>query len=142
MSCPHTSTQPSNKGDTIHCDDLKWLPLAPKIWIKLIKLTPETGSYRVMIRAEPGDALPRHRHVKNAEIYILKGNGDHPQARHFEKGYHVSEHEGARHDLLVFEVETEMLMMSEGASVFVDDDGNDLYAMDIPMLQNLAVSVV
>ncbi|KAH7178843.1 RmlC-like cupin domain-containing protein [Fusarium sp. MPI-SDFR-AT-0072] len=142
MSSPHTSTQPSNKGDTIHCDDLKWLPLAPKIWIKLIKLTPETGSYTVMIRAEPGGVLPRHRHVKSAEIYILKGNGDHPQAGHFEKGDYVSEHEGARHDPLVFEVETEMLMISEGASVFVDDDGNDLYAMDIPMLQNLAASVL
>ncbi|KAF9768549.1 hypothetical protein IL306_014148 [Fusarium sp. DS 682] len=131
----------SNVGDTIHCNDLKWLPLAPKIWIKLIKLTPEKGSYTVMIRAEPGGVLPRHRHVKSAEIYILKGSGDHPQAGHFEKGDYVSEHEGAHHDPLVFEVETEMLMISEGASVFVDDEGNDLYAMDIPMLQNLAASM-
>ncbi|PNP78492.1 hypothetical protein FNYG_08122 [Fusarium nygamai] len=94
-----------------------------------------------MIRAEPGGVLPRHRHVKSAEIYILKGNGDHPQVEHFEKRDYVSEQEGARHDLLVFEVETEMLMISEGASAFVDDDGNDLYAIDILMLQNLAPSV-
>ncbi|KAF5698321.1 cupin conserved barrel [Fusarium globosum] len=102
-------------GDTVHYDDLKWLSLAPKIWIKLAKLTPETGSYTVMIRAEPGGVLPHHRHVKSAEIYILKGKGDHPHAGHFEKGDYVSEHEGARHDPLVFEVETEMLMISEGA---------------------------
>ncbi|EWG47593.1 hypothetical protein FVEG_07660 [Fusarium verticillioides 7600] len=127
-------------GDTIRCNGLKCLPVAPKIWIKLIKLIPETGSYTVMIRAEPGGVLPRHRHVKSAEISILKGNGDHPQAGHFEKGDYVSEHEGSQHDPLVFEVETEMLMISEGASVFLDDDGNDLYAMDVPMLQNLAAS--
>ncbi|RKK92530.1 hypothetical protein BFJ68_g10746 [Fusarium oxysporum] len=94
-----------------------------------------------MIRAEPGGVLPRHRHVKSAEIYILKGKCDHPQAGPFERGDYVSEHEGARHDPLVFEVETEMLMISQGASVFVDDNGNDLYAMDILMLQNLAASV-
>ncbi|KAG9497463.1 hypothetical protein J7337_010324 [Fusarium musae] len=123
-------------GDTTHCNDLKCLPLAPKLWIKLIKLIPETGSYTVMIRAEPGGVLPRHRHVKSAEISILKENGDHPQAGYFEKGDYVSEHEGSQHDPLVFEVETEI----EGASMFLDDDGNDLYAMDVPMLQNLAAS--
>nr|RBQ94635.1 hypothetical protein FVER53263_07660 [Fusarium verticillioides] len=140
MTSLNTLTQPSKTGDTTHCNDLKCLPLAPRIWIRLIKLTPETGSYTVMIRAEPGGVLPRHRHVKSAEISILKGNGDHPQAGHFEKGDYVSEHEGSQHDPLVFEVETEMFMFSERASVFVDDDENDLYATDVPMLQSLAAS--
>ncbi|KAH7205800.1 RmlC-like cupin domain-containing protein [Fusarium redolens] len=124
-------------GVTIHCDDLKWLPLAPKIWIKLIELFPETGAYNVLIRAEPGGVLPRHRHIEGAKIYVIKGDGYHPQAGHFVKGDFVTEYRGATHYQLPFHVETEMLMISDGASVFIDDDGNDLYRMDIPMLQAL-----
>jgi anti-sigma factor ChrR (cupin superfamily) len=129
-------------GATINCKELPWLPLAPKIWIKLVKLQPETGVYTVIIRAEPGGVLPPHRHVEAAEIYVLKGTGDHPQTGHFAEGDYVSEHKGAVHDPLVFEIETEMLMISQGASVFLDEQGNDLYTMDVQMLQGLANSVV
>lgn len=57
-------------GDTIHCDALPWLPLAPKVFVKIIKLDPETGEHSVMIRAEPGGVLPRHKHLDSAEIFI------------------------------------------------------------------------
>lgn len=129
-----------NGGDTIHCHDLKWLPLAPKVWIKLVKLSIETGAYTVIIRAEKGGVLPRHRHIESAEIYVLRGDGDHPQTGHFSQGDYVSERKGAVHDPLVFEEEVEMLMMSNGPSVFMDDEDRDLFLMDIPMLQRLAES--
>ncbi|TDZ24618.1 Lipase 1 [Colletotrichum orbiculare MAFF 240422] len=82
-------------GDTIHCDDLKWLPLAPKVWIKLIKMTPETGAYTVIVRAEKGGVLPRHRHIGSAEIYVIRGDGKHPQTGHFAQGDYVLERKGA-----------------------------------------------
>lgn len=141
MTASNLSVETSDIGDTVHCDDLQWLPLAPKIWIKLVKLTPKTGAFIILIRAETGGVLPCYCYIKSAEIFILKGNSNHPQAGYFEKGDYVLEHEGAHHDLLVFDVKTEMLMISEGPSVFVDNEGKDLYAMDIPMLQNLAASV-
>ncbi|KAF5486960.1 Acetylacetone-cleaving enzyme [Colletotrichum siamense] len=128
-------------GSTVNCNTLPWLPLAPKIWIKLVKLQPATGAHTVIIRAEPGGVLPPHRHIEAAEIFVLKGTGDHPQTGHFAEGDFVSESKGAVHDPLVFEVETEMLMTSQGPSVFLDEQGNDLYTMDVPMLQGLAQSV-
>lgn len=132
---------PHDGGDTVHCNDLKWLPLAPKVWIKLVKLSPETGAYTVIVRAENGGVLPRHRHIESAEIYVIRGDGEHPQTGHFAQGDYVSEHKGAVHDQLVFKEGVEMLMISNGPSMFIDDEDNDLFLMDIPMLQRLAESV-
>ncbi|XRM42915.1 hypothetical protein ABZX51_006124 [Aspergillus tubingensis] len=78
-------------GFTVHCDSLEWLPLAPGVFIKIVKLVPETGEYTIMVRAEPGGLLPRHRHVESAEIYVLKGSGAHPQTGAFVQGDYVSE---------------------------------------------------
>ncbi|WYZ36117.1 hypothetical protein EsH8_X_000764 [Colletotrichum jinshuiense] len=131
----------SDAGDTIHCNELKWLPLAPQVWIKLVKLTPETGAYTVMIRAEKGGVLPRHRHDESAEIYVIRGDGNHPQTGHFAHGDYVLERKGAIHDPLTFHCDVEMLMISNGPSTFIDEEGRDLYKMDIPMLRALEASV-
>lgn len=129
-------------GFTVHCRDLKWLPLAPKVSIKLVKLSPETGAYTVIVRAEAGGVLPRHRHVESAEIFIIRGSGGHPQTGTFAEGDYISEQKGATHDPLVFEREVELLMISSGPSVFLGDDGSDLYMMDVPMLERLAEASV
>lgn len=143
MSSATTTALPSkapsehDAGHTVHCDDLKWLPLAPKVFIKIIKLVPETGEYTIMVRAAPGGLLPRHRHVESAEIYVLKGSGAHPQTGAFVEGDYVSESKGAVHDPLPFEHETELLMVSRGSSVFLAGDGSDMYTMDVAMLQQM-----
>ncbi|KAL2813553.1 hypothetical protein BJX63DRAFT_421196 [Aspergillus granulosus] len=111
----------NDAGYTVHCNDLKWLPLAPAVYIKVIKLVPETGEYTIM----------------SAEIYVMKGRGAHPQTGHFVAGDYVSEHKGALHDPLLFDYETELLMVSRGPSVFLADDGSDLYTMDVAMLQRM-----
>ncbi|BCS19923.1 uncharacterized protein APUU_20355S [Aspergillus puulaauensis] len=135
---PKTMHSQEDAGHTVHVADLKWLPLVPSIWIKVIKLVPETGEYTIMVRAEPGGMLPRHRHVESAEIYVLKGSGAHPQAGAFVAGDYVSESKGAVHDPLPFHCETELLMVSRGPSAFLADDGEDMYMMDVDMLQALA----
>ena len=129
----------TNEHDTIiNCKTLPWLILAPKVWIKIIKMDADSGSYTLLIRAEPGAVLPPHRHVDAAEIFILKGTGHHPESGHFAEGDFVSEHKGAVHSQLAFGVETEMLMMIRGPSAFLDEDGNDMYMMDVPFLRRLS----
>ncbi|BCR88871.1 uncharacterized protein ACHE_50069S [Aspergillus chevalieri] len=129
-SCTHDA------GYTINTNSLPWLPLAPKVTIKIIKLVPSTGEYSIMVHAEPGGILPRHRHLENAEIYILKGSGAHPQTGEFVQGDYVSEAKGATHDAVVFGDEVELLMVSRGASVFLGEDGEELYTMDVNWLRN------
>lgn len=124
-------------GFTVHCEDIKWLPLAPGVFIKVVKLVPGTGEYTIMVRSEPGGLLPRHRHVESAEIFVLKGSGAHPQTGAFVQGDYVSESKGAVHDPLPFECETELLLVARGPSVFLADDGSDMYTMDVAMLQDM-----
>lgn len=124
-------------GDTIKTDALPWLPLAPKVFIKVIKTVPETGAFSVMIRAEAGGVLPRHKHLEAAEIYIFKGAGKHPQTGAFAPGDYVSETKNAIHDPLHFAEETELLMISQGPSAFIDDNDQTMYLMDVAMLQNM-----
>lgn len=130
---------PSNHdaGFTVQCGKLKWLPLAPGMFIKIVKLVPETGEYTVMVRAQPGGLLPPHRHVDSAEIYVLKGSGAHPQTGDFMEGDYVSEAKGAIHEALPFGCDTELLMVSRGPSVFLAEDGSDMYTMDVAMLQGM-----
>ena len=127
-----------HNDDTIRCDDLPWLPLAPMVFVKVIKLDPETGGFSVMIRAEPGASLPRHKHLESAEIYILKGEGVHPQTGAFRQGDYVSERKGAVHEELPFDVETELLMICNGPSAFLGPNDEVRYLFDIPMLQRLS----
>ncbi|KAL4898882.1 hypothetical protein BDW74DRAFT_189888 [Aspergillus multicolor] len=112
-------------------------PLAPSVWVKVVKLVPSTGEYTIMARAEPGGLLPRHRHVESADIYVLKGSGAHPQTGAFVAGDYVSESKGAVHDPLPFHYETELLMVARGPSAFLADDGSDMYVMDVPMLRGM-----
>ncbi|PIG80334.1 hypothetical protein AARAC_004802 [Aspergillus arachidicola] len=135
---PPSEHKPSEDGGfTVHCKELEWLPLGPKVFIKIIKTVPETGEYSIMVRAEKGGVLPRHRHLDSAEIYVMKGSGAHPQTGSFAEGDYVSESKGAIHDPLVFENDTELLMVSRGPSMFLDDDGVDLYMMDVAMLERM-----
>ncbi|OJJ48591.1 hypothetical protein ASPZODRAFT_150787 [Penicilliopsis zonata CBS 506.65] len=124
-------------GDTINCNSLPWLPLAPNVWVRIVKMDAETGSYTIMVRAEPGGVLPRHRHLANAAIYIIKGNGAHPQTGAFKQGDFVTERDGATHEPLHFHEECELLMISDGPSAFLDDADRTLFLMDVPMLQGL-----
>ncbi len=127
----------SNGGTTISCSQLPWLPLAPKVFVKIIKTEPETGAFSVMIRAEAGGVLPRHKHLDSAEIYIFKGAGEHRQTGAFQPGDYVSEHKDAVHDALHFPEDTELLMVCQGPSAFIDDNDQTMYLMDVAMLQQL-----
>lgn len=124
-------------GDTVHVDSLPWLPLAPKVMVKVIKTVPETGGYSVIIKADEGGVLPRHKHLASAEIFILKGAGVHPQTGAYAKGDYVSERDGAVHDPLRFEEDTELLMISNGPSAFLGQDDEVMFTMDVAMLEGM-----
>lgn len=127
-------------GHTVHPDELPWLPLAPKVYVKVLKVDRDTGGYSVMIRAEEGGVLPPHQHNESAEIYIIKGEGTHAQTGFYKKGDYISEPKGAKHDALPFTEETILLMIANGSSEFLDEEGNVQHVMDINMLDYLAAS--
>ena len=125
-------------GKVVHTEELPWLPLAPKISVRVLMTDRETGSFSVMVRAEPGGVLPRHQHVERAEILVIKGRGTHPQTGDYRTGEYISEPKGAIHDVVHFTEENVLLMVCEGPSNFLGADGSVELKMDVGMLDRLA----
>lgn len=125
-------------GDVVHCSELPWLPLGPGFTVRLLHMDEKTGHFTVMIRAEAGSILPRHKHLGSAEIYVMNGAGLHPQTGAFKAGDYIFEEEGAIHDDVQFHEDCTLLMVNYGPSAFLSPDNQPTYRMDIPMLQGLA----
>ncbi|GAH38963.1 unnamed protein product, partial [marine sediment metagenome] len=115
-------------------------PLGPGFGIQVLRTDERTGHFTVMIRAEAGSVLPRHKHLGAAEIYILSGKGVHPQTGAFSTGDYIFEEEGAIHDEVHFAETCDMLMVNYGPSAFLTPDNQPTYRMDIPMLKGLAAA--
>ena len=127
-------------GNTVHSEDLPWLPLAPKVDIKVLNTDEATGEFSVMIRAAPGGVLPRHQHIESAEILILKGAGHHPQTGDYRVGDYITEPKGALHDAVEFGEETLLFMTCKGPSAFLAPDDSVMHVMNVPMLRGLAAA--
>lgn len=125
-------------GDTVNVDSLPWLPLAPHVMLKVIKTVPETGGYSVIIKADEGGVLPKHKHLASAEIFILNGAGVHPQTGAYAKGDYISERKNAVHDQLRFAEDTELLMIANGPSAFLGENDEVMFLMDVAMLEGMA----
>jgi quercetin dioxygenase-like cupin family protein len=127
-------------GPTVHTEKLPWLPLASGVGVRVLELDRETGAFSVMIRAEPGGILPRHKHIESAKIYVIKGQGTHPQTGPYRAGDYISEPRDALHDAVAFTEATELLMVCNGPSVFLADDDSVQHVMDVGMLEHLSAA--
>lgn len=112
-----------------------WLDLAPGITYRLLRLDEQSGQFTIMIRAAAGSRLPRHRHEAAAEIYIVKGNGFHPQTGPFSQGDYVFEQKNAIHDAVDFNEDVELFMVNYGPSSFLGPDDSVQYVMDAAMMK-------
>ena len=93
-----------------------------------------------MVRSQPGDLLPRHRHSDSTDMNMLKGHGAHSQTGAFAEGTCVSESKGTIHDPLSLEYETQLLMVNRDSSVFLTDNGpfqGCFHTMGVSMLQSM-----
>jgi anti-sigma factor ChrR (cupin superfamily) len=125
-------------GIVIDTDGMPWRELAPGVGIKVLRLDRETGAWTIMIRSEKGSVLPPHRHIGMSQIYIIKGAGRHEQAGDFKTGDYVIEPDGAVHSPLFFEEEVIQIMMADGPSAFLNEDGSESFLMDVNMLSQFA----
>lgn len=129
-------------GLVIDTNAMEWRTLAPGVGIKVLRLDRVSGAWTVMIRSEKGSVLPPHRHDGLAEIYIIKGSGNHPETGDFKTGDYVLESDGAIHSALHFEEEVVQIMVSHGPSAFLNEDGSVAFMMDVDMLTSFAEEAV
>jgi quercetin dioxygenase-like cupin family protein len=126
-----------NIQDTyIRPDDQPWLPFgAPGVDFKLMRVSPETGTWTAIFRCAAGAGFPRHRHLGAGEYLMLEGTmevrggmtGGGVTAVAGDYGYEPS---GMIHDFTNFPTDAKFYFTNFGAIQFIDDDDKTLMVLD------------
>ncbi len=117
--------------------ELPWIPMIDGIDFKLLRISPEIGTWTVILRCAKGSSFPAHKHLGAGEYYVLKG------AMHYRAGTATSncygyEPIGTVHEGTNFSEDTELLFTNHGPVLFLEEDGSFSKALDYEAVYNLA----
>ena len=108
----------------VHSGKLEWIPQRfdpDRHFMKVLWVGPETGRVAVLIRSLKGSVTPRHKHLGDAHVFMLKGR---LRVRDSElvAGDYLYEANGMIHDETKALEDTEYLMIMGGPILFFDED--------------------
>lgn len=118
-------------------DDLPWARLAEGIDFRLLYTSAETGRWTVLLRAQAGSSIARHKHYGAGEYFVVKGRMDYRMGTAVEGAYGY-EPLDVIHDLTRFPVYTELYFTNYGPVAFLADDGSILSMLDHIKLAELS----
>jgi anti-sigma factor ChrR (cupin superfamily) len=58
---------------TVRAEGAEWIALSPLVRFRRLCVDIEAGTHTILVRAEPGGFIPRHRHAKDEEFIVLEG---------------------------------------------------------------------
>jgi quercetin dioxygenase-like cupin family protein len=139
-------TMNAAKDEYVSSTSLNWAPFVPGIFLKLLRVCPETGTWTVLIKADAGASFPRHRHLAAGEYFMLSGKME--VRGGVEKGGITAlpgdygwEPVSIVHDHTEFPEPTEMLFTNHGAVVFIDDNDQPTSVLDWEVVQQVCAKV-
>jgi 2,4'-dihydroxyacetophenone dioxygenase len=113
-------------ADMIKTDELDWIPLPEPFtgnYIKVLRISEETGDMSMLFKLDAGTVEVRHRHIGPANFLVLSGCVE-IWGRSAGPGSWMYEPAGAIHSGTRFPVDTVLLSNSQGPIVLLDDDDN------------------
>ena len=116
--------------------DRPWTVFQPGIDFRLLFSSAETGRFTLLLRCQPGAALPAHRHLGAGEYFVVKGRMEYRMGI-AEEGSYGYEPIGAVHELTSFPVYPELFFTNHGAIAFLDDQGGVAMILDHATLEAL-----
>lgn len=134
-----TSTQPAHieaEDICINVNEKKWIPTGEGAWIKVLRVSRETGHWVAMFKQLAGTSAPPHKHLGAAEFYVLEGCIEYRGGK-AEAGYYGYEPLGAVHEKTSFPVDTIYMLTSYGPLAMRGEDGELRGVMDSEMMQAL-----
>lgn len=104
-------------------------PFATDVAMEVISTDPSTGGFSVIFHGKAGGTFESHLHLAGCDYLILKGalNYRDELAPAGDSGY---EPYGSLHEATVFPVDTEMLFISHGPVMFVDENAQPKMILD------------
>ncbi|RTL69754.1 MAG: hypothetical protein EKK42_06510 [Pseudonocardiaceae bacterium] len=129
----------------IRTDDVPWTDFGGGISYKVLRLSPESGAWTILLRGLAGSIFPSHVHEGAAEFFILSGRADYRagSARDNDYGY---EPIGVYHETTTFVEDTVLFYVGHGPLAMVDPQTGDLvdvvgwqtFANDLDPSHNIA----
>jgi quercetin dioxygenase-like cupin family protein len=134
-------SQNAPKDEYVASRKLAWVPFVPGISLKLLRVSPESGTWTVLFRAEAGASFPRHRHLAAGEYFMLSGRmevrgGAEKGGITALPGDYGWEPVSIIHDHTEFPEASEFLFTNHGAVVFVDEENNPTSVLDWEVIQS------
>lgn len=112
----------------IEVESLAWAEVLPGIHIRMLRVCDDGGGYTMMMRAEPGATLPRHRHLGDVHAITHRGRWRYDDYDWIAgPGTYVHELAGSAHTFHVPDDATEdayITFVVEGPQEILDDDGS------------------
>ena len=108
----------------VHSDKLEWIPqrFDPKRhFMKVLWIGPESGQVAVLLRSLKGSIVPRHKHLGDAHVLMLRGRLKVRDAE-LVAGDYLYEANGMIHHETEALEDTEYLMIMSGAVLFFDEN--------------------
>ncbi len=130
------------KDEYVSSKKLPWVEFVPGIFLKLLRVCPENGTWTVLFRADAGASFPRHRHLAAVEYFMLSGKmevrgGVENGGITAVAGDYGWEPVSIVHDLTYFPEPTEFLFTNHGAVVFTDEENRPTSVLDWEVIQSV-----
>jgi anti-sigma factor ChrR (cupin superfamily) len=121
-----------------------WAPFGEGIKFRLLRISPETGTWTVLLSCAPGSSIARHRHLAAGEYFVVSGV---MELRGGEQGGGVTARTGDYgwepvsivHDNTYFPEQTELFFTNHGAVLFMDEQDQTTLVLDWEAIQKLAL---
>jgi 2,4'-dihydroxyacetophenone dioxygenase len=81
-------------GNHIAADAVPWVPLSPGKAFKPLRFMPDDGGFVELLRLQPGEAIPRHRHTGEVHAVNLQGRRELDSGERVGPGDYVYEPPG------------------------------------------------
>lgn len=117
--------------------NLPWHSMGDGAYFKLLRYSPETGVFSIILRVDKGGMFQSHRHLGGAEFFMTKGSMEYVNgvAEAGDWGYEAL---GAVHKATQVSEDTEMLFIGHGPLIFTDENGEDDKVLDGALLSAVA----
>jgi quercetin dioxygenase-like cupin family protein len=121
--------------------DLEWHGMGNGAYYRLLRVSPETGQFSIILRLDAGGRFAGHYHLGAGEFLMLKGELKYKDsmAKAGDWGY---EPLGAVHDDTNVEMDTELLFIGYGPIAFTNADGSIAQILDAKLLSDVAEGAI
>lgn len=117
--------------------ELPWHSLGEGAYYRLLRVSPETGQFSIILKLDKGGRFAGHYHLGAGEFLMLKGELKYKDstAKAGDWGY---EPLGVVHADTNVEMETELLFIGYGPIAFTDEQGAIAQVLDAKLLSDVA----